>query len=98
MGSPMRQPAVKRQGEIGDKGEDSKTRRVETEPDLSMTPDKSEDMKLMAVDDRIIIASIIMGVDITEVFSPERVVTVARRMGLTPGSSMDLTTGWDFSK
>ena len=36
--------------------------------------------------------------DITEVYSPERVNDVARKYGLSPGSSMDLTNGWDFSK
>ena len=39
-----------------------------------------------------------MGVDITEVYSPERVNEVARRWGLRPGSSMDLTNGYDFTK
>ena len=40
----------------------------------------------------------IMGVDITEVFSPERVAQVAKRFGLTSGSSMELTNGWDFNR
>ena len=48
--------------------------------------------------DRRIIASAILGVDITEVYSPERVNEVARKHGLRPGSSMDLTNGWDFTK
>ena len=48
--------------------------------------------------DRHIIASTILGVDITEVYSPERVNEVARKCGLTPGSSLDLTNGWDFTK
>ena len=30
-------------------------------------------------------------------YSPERVAIVARRHGLTAGSSLDLTTGWDFN-
>lgn len=43
-------------------------------------------------------------VDVAEAYSPERVVTMARRMGMTTGSSMDITTcdtdgrPWDFSQ
>ena len=48
--------------------------------------------------DNHILASAILGVDITEVDSPERVNDVARRHGLTAGSSLDLTKGWDFTK
>ena len=51
---------------------------------------------LNSVDRRIIAASL-MGVDITEVFSPERVAQVARRYGLVAGTSFDLTNGWDFT-
>ena len=36
--------------------------------------------------------------DITEVYSPERVAKVAKRYGLVAGSSMDLTTGFDFTR
>ena len=39
---------------------------------------------------------VLSGVDITEIFSPERVAAEAKRFGLTAGLSMDLTTGWDF--
>jgi len=46
--------------------------------------------------DRKILSSSIMGVDITEIYSPERVAQVARKFGLVSGSSMDLTNGWDF--
>ena len=41
---------------------------------------------------------LIMGVDITEVYSPERVNKTAAKYGLKPGSSLDLTNGWDFNK
>ena len=41
--------------------------------------------------DRRIVASVILGVDITELYSPERVAKVARKYGLAAGSSMDLT-------
>ncbi len=40
---------------------------------------------------------VMRGVDITEVFSPERVAAEAKRFGLSAGLSMDLTTGWDFT-
>ena len=48
--------------------------------------------------DRKILSAAILGVDVTEVYSPERVVRVAKRFGLTTGSSMDLTTGWGFNR
>ncbi len=44
-----------------------------------------------------IAAQIISGVDVTELYSPERVVQVARNMGLKGGLSFDLTNGWDFN-
>ena len=43
------------------------------------------------------------GVDVTEIFSPARVTQVCEEEGLTPGTSMDLTTKdehgrwWDFN-
>ena len=46
--------------------------------------------------DRRILASAILNVDITEVFSPERINQVASKFGLVPGSSLDLRTGWNF--
>ena len=36
--------------------------------------------------------------DITEVFSPPRFADAAKELGLMPGESMDLLSGWDFSK
>ena len=36
-------------------------------------------------------------VDVTEVYSPERVAKVANNMGLVGGVSMDLQIGWDFN-
>ena len=35
-------------------------------------------------------------VDISEVFSPPRVVMQGLKIGLRAGSSMDLLTGWNF--
>ena len=43
-------------------------------------------------------AAAIQGVDITDVYSPERVAQVARGFGLVAGSSFDLTSGWDFAR
>ena len=47
--------------------------------------------------DRNILAAAILGVDITEVYSPERVAKVAQRFGLKAGSPFDLANGWDFN-
>ena len=37
-------------------------------------------------------------VDVSEVFSPPRVSSEAKKCGLEPGDAMDLTTGWDFTR
>ena len=42
--------------------------------------------------------NVMRGLDITEVFSPERVTKISREHGLTAGLRMDLRTGWDFRK
>ncbi len=47
--------------------------------------------------DRKLLAAAILGVDIAEVYSPERVPKVAAKFGLRAGSSFDLTNGWDFN-
>ena len=41
--------------------------------------------------DKKILSAPIMGVDITEIYSPERVARVARKLGLVSGSSVELT-------
>ena len=99
MGSPVRTPAMKRQGEIAGDSDDGKVRKTLLGPDQDMSPGHADDaMSMLSPSDKHIVASMILGVDITEMFSPERVVQVAKKMGLSPGSSMDLTTGWDFTK
>ena len=62
-------------------------------------PSDDADQMLDSLDeiDRRILASIIMSVDVTEVFSPARVNKLAAKFGLTPGASLDLRNGWDFS-
>ena len=49
-------------------------------------------------ENRQILAALLRGADITEVYSPERVVKACRGQNLVPGTSMDLTNGWDFTK
>ena len=49
-------------------------------------------------DDKSIVEKLIMGVDVTEVYSPESGALACRKMGMTAGSPMDLTTGYDFEK
>ena len=53
-------------------------------------------MDSMSAVDRKILSFAIMGVDITEIYSPARVTQVCSRFGLEPGSAMDLHTGYDF--
>ena len=48
--------------------------------------------------DNHIIVSVFLTVDITQVYSPERVNDVAKRHGTVPGSSLDITSGWDNTK
>ena len=89
--------------------DNSKTRRFnsEIEEGERMSPDHQPHTKLLTFGeemldsmieiDRKILAAAILGVDITEVYSPERVAKVAQRFGLRAGSSFDLTNGWDFN-
>ena len=49
---------------------------------------RQEDMKIMSM--------MLSGVDITEVFSPARVVKFCDKYGLTGGDSFDLRTGYDL--
>ena len=83
------------------------TEEGESIPNESMSPASEPDPKFQKLDeemldsmteiDRKILAAAILGVDITEVYSPERVAKVAQRFGLKAGSSFDLTNGWDFN-
>ena len=49
-------------------------------------------------EDRRSLCLAIMGVDLTEVYSPERVVKLCSKFKLTPGCSFDIQNGWDFTK
>ena len=87
----------KRQVENDDMDDDSPDKRLRPRsPIVSYRTDADSDgmddgtLSGLNEIDRIIVSAAIMGV-ITEVFSLERVVQVAKRFGLTAGSSMDLT-------
>ena len=69
-------------------GEDaSKRGKVEREPELfnSVVPSG-------------MVQQALSGVDLSEIYSPERVVKFCREYNLLPGDSFDLQTGWDFDK
>ena len=60
------------------------------------TPPAPDDaMDLLDETDRRILASLILNVDVTEVFSPERVNRLAGKFGFQAGASMDLTNSWN---
>ena len=82
---------------------------TKSETDSNPDPDAMnllEDIRLLESTlwkDRIeenkkILMMLATGADLTEVFSPPRVATAAQELGLVPGSSLDLKTGWDFSR
>ena len=45
-----------------------------------------------------IMARILMGVDITEIGSPEKVINMAKQYRLSTGVAMDLMTGYAFNR
>ena len=51
----------------------------------------------MSLTDKQIPSAILRGVDITEVYSPQRVVELCSKHGLYKGDSFDLRTGFDLS-
>ena len=51
----------------------------------------------MSNDGRRILAACLLGIDVTELYLPERVNAVCSEFGLKRGSSYDLRTGWDFN-
>ena len=74
---------------------------------LPGSPDDQPDTKLRELDDEMLdslgeidwicLAAAILGVDITKVYSPERVAKVAANLGLRAGSFLFLTNSWDFN-
>ena len=86
-------------GVIRDRGtpttpQNSKMRRTTEEimRDPGMDIDSLDDTELN------IVARCILGADITEVFSPERITALCDKFGLVKGSAMDLQNGWDFDQ
>ena len=63
-------------------------------PTVSYRSDEPPDHDM---EDRRIISAIIRNFDLTEVFSPARVVEACRRHGLVAGDSFDLRTGYDLT-
>ena len=66
--------------------------------DIDYTNEVIQDKKKQDDIEKRILASRILGVDVTEVYSPARVNEVAERWGRKPGLCMDLTNGNDFTK
>ena len=66
----------------------------------SGNPSSSSDVNFISK----LIAHIVAGHDITEVYSSERVTAAAKEMGLSRGTAMDITTvdenggAWDFTR
>lgn len=48
--------------------------------------------------DKTIVGKLLMLVDVTEVYSPERVSKACAKIWLVQGSSMDISTSYDFDK
>ena len=44
----------------------------------------------------MVLAAVLKGVDITEIFCPERVTELCNKYHLVPGDSFDLWTGYDL--
>ena len=99
-------------GEDGDAQNEPNTQNSEMTPSEDPSDDDPDKMNLVEDIRRLkevlslervevnrrIIMMIATGADITEVFSPPRIAEAAKEFGLIPGESMDLATGWDFSK
>ena len=99
MNTPERAPPVKRRADEDGMPVDEeslKARRLADDSGMSMSSTQME--KDMSEEDRKILASMLLGVDITEVYLPERIARVAMEFGLVAVSSMDLTNGWDFTR
>ena len=99
MNTPERAPPVKRRADqegMPVDEESLKARRLADDSGMGMSSTQME--KERSEEDRKILASMLLGVDITEVYSPERIARVAMGFGLVAGSSMDLTNGWDFTR
>ena len=88
-GTQLRNATLEEEGDT--MGEHNKHRRAAQD-------DTMDSISKMDEDDKQRLTAAISGVDITEVYSPVRVAAVAAKFGLTPGTSFDVTNGWDLSK
>ena len=83
---------------IPSQGGDTESKRphvpAPSSPTISYKSDEPEDAEM---EDKKILSSILRGVDITEVDSPQRVVDVCHKYQLIKGDSFDLRTGFDLS-
>ena len=70
---------------------------AESDAGIDIDSVAKRDVKEEHIDNQII-ASSVFGIDISEVYSPERVNKRAGRHGLIPGSLLDFANGWDFAK
>ena len=96
---------AKRRSDNDDMDDDATDKRLRPRsPTVSYRSDQDsgfmDDGNLNGLDeiDRKILSAAILNVDITEVYSPERVARIAKKFGMVAGSSMDLTNGWDFNR
>ena len=71
------------------------SKKAREQPDDLMSIVNS--MRSIGETDKKIVASVLMGVSITEVFSPARVTEACKRFGMTPGDAYDIRSGFDLS-
>ena len=86
----------------GEKREGEELREAEPAPKAPKTEEEKgassssssglEDVVLEVLREKL------FGVDVAEIYSPERIAKEATKFGLKAGWSMDLLSGWDFSK
>ena len=72
-----------------------KMRRLD--PDDMSGDDADSTRSMDMLEERTIIGALLSGVDITEVYSPERVAKLCREYKLISRNSMDFTNGYDFT-
>ena len=88
------------EGDSQDKKPRPRSPTVSYRTDAESVGSNMDDRNLDMLDDidKKVLSAAIMGVDITEIHSPERVDKAAKKFGIVSGSSMDLANGWDFDR
>ena len=71
---------------------------TDAEPQPIVTDDADTVFGSLSDEERGMVASILKGIDVTEIYSPARVNQLALKFGLAPGHSLDLTNGWNFAE